>query len=156
MDFGYSRETDLNPPSAWFVLCQMLGVYANLFLAIIGIAAIVDQIMPGRTLRALLLVGGVASLWGFLMRRLGVISKPRRPRDGARAILFVVFFVGFASVSPLVDWWTRVPPFALDHRIMGNVFTALLFAGLMSLSEKGVWLESAGKPPTNQAPPRTV
>ena len=156
MDFGYSRETDLNPPSAWFVLCQLLAVYANLMLALIGIAAIADQIMPGRTVRAELLVGGVAFLWGFLMRRLGVISKPRRPKDGARAVLFAFYFVCIASISPLVDWWARTPNEHQANRIAGSLFTALLVAGFMSLSEKGAWLEPAAKPPANQTPPRTV
>jgi len=157
MDFEHDREANLNPPSAWFVLCQMLAVYATLFLALIGIAAIVDQIMPGRTVRADLLVGGFAFIWVFLMRRLGVISKPRRPKDGARAVLFAVYFVCFASISPLVDWWARAPNEHQANRIMGSVLTALLVAGFMSLSEKGAWRdESAGEPPAHQTPQRTV
>lgn len=156
MDFEHNHETDLNPPSAWRVLCQMLGVYANVLLALVGIAAIADQIIPGRTVRTDLLVGGVAFLWAFLMRRLGVISKPRRPKDGARAVLFAFYFVCYASLPLLVDWWTRAPNEHQANRIVGSLFTAVLVAGFMSLSEKGAWLKPSGEPPANQTPPRTA
>jgi|SRR5579859_363931 len=156
MDFEHNRETDLNPPSSWFVLCQLLGGYTNLLLAIIGIAAIVDQFMPGRTLRAEVIVACIALPWGLLMRRLGAISKPRRPKDGSRTVLFVFYLVCFSSILPLYDWWARTPTLDWTRRSVGSVLMALIIAGFLSLREKGVWLEPSGEPPANQTPPRTV
>jgi hypothetical protein len=154
MDFAYNREESSAPP-AWFALCQLFGTYAQLLLVIIGIAAIVDRIMPGRTLSAELAIVVPAFLWTFLTQRLGVISKPRRPETGARTILFVYYFISFSSLLFLLDLWERKPELNSASSIERLVVSGLFFAGFMSLTEKGAWLDESSAS-TNQTPPRTV
>lgn len=135
------NSTEQNPPSPWFVFCRLFANCSQLLLGVMGIALIVDRVMPGRSLRAELVWAGVALPWVFLMRRLGATPKPRRPRAGARTLIFVFSFVCFSSAATFLAWWETAPLANTADSLVGTGLTAFFFAGFMSLSEKGMWVD---------------